>query len=93
MDRTAQASLPGAGLWDWRLDPRGRIFSQIIASAANRCRQRGLKTVLGGLRAGDLGWLSLMCENGVLDFADAIGLQDDLGCTARRPRGMAGDDS
>lgn len=65
------------GLWDWRLDPRGRNFSQILASAANRARQRGLKTVLGGLRAGDLGWLSLLCENGVVDFADAIGLQDE----------------
>jgi CDP-paratose 2-epimerase len=64
-------------LWDWRLDPRGRIFSQIVASAANRGRQRSLKTVLGGLQAGDLGWLSLLCENGVVDFADAIGLQDD----------------
>ncbi len=64
-------------LWDWRLDPRGRIFSQIVASAANRGRQRGLKTVLGGLSTGDLGWLSLLCENGVVDFADAIGLQED----------------
>jgi len=71
-------SEPGhPGLWDWRLDPRGRIFSQIIASAAYRCRQRGIKTVLGGLRAGDLSWLSLMGENGVIDFADAIGLRDD----------------
>ncbi len=66
-----------AGLWDWRLDPRGHIFSQIIASAAYRCRQKGLKTVLGGLRASDLGWLSLLCENGVVDFADAIGLRED----------------
>ncbi len=65
------------GLWDWRLDPRGHIFSQVIASAAYRCRQRGIKTVLGGLRTGDLGWLSLLCENGVVDFADAVGLQDD----------------
>ncbi len=65
-----------AGLWDWRLDPRGHIFSQIIASAAYRCRQRGIKTVLGGLRVSDLGWLSLLCENGVVDFADAIGLRE-----------------
>jgi CDP-paratose 2-epimerase len=71
-------SEPGRpGLWDWRLDPRGSIFSEILASAANRCRQRGIKIVLGRLRVGDLGWLSLMCENGVIDFADAIGLQED----------------
>ncbi len=66
-----------AGLWDWRLDPRGHIFSQIIASAAYRCRQRGIKTVLGGLPVSDLRWLSLLCENGVVDFADAIGLRED----------------
>jgi CDP-paratose 2-epimerase len=74
------------GIWDWRLDARGHIFSQVIASAAYRCRQRGLKTVLGGLRAGDLGWLSLLCENGVVDFADAIGLQDDPAEPVRRRR-------
>ena len=65
------------GLWDWRLDARGRVFSQILASAANRARQRGRKTVLGGLHTGDLGWLSLLCENGVMDFVDAVGLQED----------------
>ena len=77
------------GIWDWRLDPRGHIFSQVIASAAYRCRQRGIKTVLGGLRAGDLGWLSLLCENGVVDFADAIGLQDDPAAPLSRAAGMA----
>lgn len=75
------------GIWDWRLDPRGHIFSQVIASAAYRCRQRGIKTVLGGLRTGDLGWLSLLCENGVVDFADAVGLQDDPAAPLRRPSG------
>ncbi len=75
------------GAWDWRLDPRGHIFSQVIASAAYRCRQRGIKTVLGGLRTGDLGWLSLLCENGVVDFADAIGLQDDPAAPRSRSRG------
>ncbi len=75
------------GIWDWRLDPRGHIFSQVIASAAYRCRQRGIKTVLGGLRAGDLGWLSLLCENGAVDFADAVGLQDDPAAPLSRLRG------
>jgi CDP-paratose 2-epimerase len=75
------------GIWDWRLDPRGHIFSQVIASAAYRCRQRGIKTVLGGLRPGDLGWLSLLCENGVVDFADAIGLQDDPAAPRSGSRG------
>ncbi len=87
------------GLWDWRLDPRGHIFSQIIASAAYRCRQRGVKTILGGLRASDLGWLSLLCENGVVDFADAIGLREDppaslgeasWGAPHGNPKGWAG---
>jgi CDP-paratose 2-epimerase len=71
------------GLWDWRLDPRGHVFSQIVASAAYRCKQREIKTVLGGLRAGDLAWLSLMCENGVVDFADAIGLREDPAAPGR----------
>ncbi len=75
------------GIWDWRLDPRGHIFSQVIASAAYRCRQRGIKTVLGGLPTGDLGWLSLLCENGVVDFADAVGLQDDPAASLNCARG------
>jgi CDP-paratose 2-epimerase len=75
------------GIWDWRLDPRGHIFSQVIASAAYRCRQRGIKTALGGLRTGDLGWLSLLCENGVVDFADAVGLRDDPAAPLSRARG------
>jgi CDP-paratose 2-epimerase len=75
------------GIWDWRLDARGHIFSQVIASAAYRCRQRCIKTVLGGLRTGELGWLSLLCENGVVDFADAIGLQDDPAAPLSRPEG------
>jgi CDP-paratose 2-epimerase len=64
-----------AGLWDWRLDPRGRIFSEIVGSAAYRCRQRGIKTVLGGLHVADPTWLGLLCENGVIDFIDALGLR------------------
>jgi CDP-paratose 2-epimerase len=68
-------SEPGQrGLWDWRLDPRGRVFSEIIGSAAYRCRQRGIKTVLGGMSWADPAWLGLLCENGVIDFIDALGL-------------------
>ncbi len=67
------------GAWDWRLDPRGRIFSDIIGAAAYRCRQRGIRTVLGGVRPADLKWLGLLCENGVVDFVDAIGLHVSLG--------------
>lgn len=65
--------------WDWRLDPRGRIFSEIIGSAAYRCQQRGIGTVLGGVRPADLSWLGLLCENGVVDFVDAVGLHVSLG--------------
>jgi CDP-paratose 2-epimerase len=69
-------SEPGhRSLWDWRLDPRGRIFSEIIGSGAYRCRQRGVKTVLGGLTLADTTWLGLLCENGVIDFVDALGLR------------------
>jgi CDP-paratose 2-epimerase len=60
--------------WDWRLDPRGRVFSEIIGAAAYRCRQRGIQTALGNIRASDANWVNLLCENGVIDFADAIGL-------------------
>ncbi len=72
--------------WDWRLDPRGRIFSEIIGAAAYRCRQRGIRTVLGSIRPLDPNWVNLLCENGVVDFADVIGLHMVWGTG---PRGAA----
>jgi CDP-paratose 2-epimerase len=90
-DACAWIELPSepdhASVWDWRLDARGRIFSDIIGSAAYRCKQRGVRTVLGGLRATELNWLSLLCENGVTEFTDAIGLHTVLSTRAAETDG------
>jgi CDP-paratose 2-epimerase len=81
------SSEPGhRGLWDWRLDPRGRIFSEIIGSGAYRCRQHGVKTVLGDLPLAEPTWLGLLCENGVIDFIDALGLRVTAGGGRRDAR-------
>ncbi len=60
--------------WDWRLDPNWQIFSSMICMAAHWARQRGKKPVLAGMVQGDPNWLDLMCQRGVVQQVDAIGL-------------------
>ncbi len=60
--------------WDWTLDPDWRIFSEMIGMAAHWARQRGKKTVLGGMCPTDPNWLNLMCSRGTVDWIDALGL-------------------
>ena len=60
--------------WDWRLDPQWLIFSAMIGGAGYWARQRGKRTVLGGMCPSDPGWLALMAERGVLEHIDAVGL-------------------
>ena len=60
--------------WDHRLDPEWRIFEQMVQGAAHWVHRRGWKTVLGGLRPKDHHWLRMLCERGVLEHIDAIGL-------------------
>jgi CDP-paratose 2-epimerase len=60
--------------WDWRLDPEWNCFAEMIVMAAYWARQRGKKTVLGGMCPVDPNWLDLMCRRGVLENIDIVGI-------------------
>jgi CDP-paratose 2-epimerase len=60
--------------WDWRLDPSWRIFSEMIGRAAYWAQHSGKKTVLAGACPTDPSWLALMCERGVMQYIDAVGV-------------------
>ncbi|HSU67493.1 MAG TPA: NAD-dependent epimerase/dehydratase family protein [Tepidisphaeraceae bacterium] len=60
--------------WDVTLDPYWLKFSELIGAAAYWCRQRGKKTVLGGMSPIDPNWLRLMCERGLMPYIDAVGV-------------------
>lgn len=60
--------------WDWRMDPGWGVFCEMIAAAANWSRERGKKTVLGGMCPTDPGWLDILAANGVLEHIDAVGV-------------------
>jgi CDP-paratose 2-epimerase len=60
--------------WDWRLDPKWRIFSEMIGRAAYWAQHRGKKTLLAGMCPTDPHWLALMCERGVMRYIDAVGV-------------------
>jgi CDP-paratose 2-epimerase len=60
--------------WDWRLDPQWLTFSAMIGGAAYWARQRGKRTVLGGMCPSDPNWLALMAERGVLGYIDVVGI-------------------
>lgn len=60
--------------WDWRMDPQWVIFCEMIGGAACWCRQRGKKTVLGGMCPADRTWLDLLARRGVLEHIDAVGV-------------------
>lgn len=60
--------------WDVTLDPYWMKFSEMIGAAAYWARQRGKKTVLGGLSPIDPNWLRLMGERGLLPHVDAVGV-------------------
>lgn len=60
--------------WDVTLDPEWRVFSEMIGGAAYWARQRGKKTVLGGISPIDPNWLRLMQKRGVLNQMDAVGI-------------------
>ena len=60
--------------WDWRLDPQWLTFSQMAGGAAYWVKQRGKRTVLGGMYPSDPNWLAMMAERGVLGYIDAVGI-------------------
>jgi CDP-paratose 2-epimerase len=60
--------------WDWRLDPRWSIFSDMVGAAAHWARRRGKQTVLAGLCPTDPHWLEIMCERGIMQHIDVVGV-------------------
>jgi CDP-paratose 2-epimerase len=60
--------------WDWTLDPHWTKFGEMIGGAAYWARQRGKKTVLGGMSPVDPHWLCRMFELGLMEYIDAVGL-------------------
>jgi CDP-paratose 2-epimerase len=60
--------------WNTTLDPHWLIFCQMVGGAAHWARQRGKKTVLGASGPMDAQWVRLMCERGVMQYIDAVGI-------------------
>jgi len=60
--------------WDVTLDPYWFGFSTMAGGAAYWAKQRGKRTVLGGLNPIDPNWLRLMGERGLLQYIDAVGV-------------------
>ncbi|HVL38517.1 MAG TPA: GDP-mannose 4,6-dehydratase, partial [Fimbriimonadaceae bacterium] len=60
--------------YDWTLDPQWLRFCEMVGGAAYWSKQRGKKTVLGGMSPADPNWLSLMFERGLMQHIDAVGL-------------------
>ena len=60
--------------WNTTLDPQWLIFCEMVGGAAHWARQRGKKTVLGASGPMDAQWVGLMCERGVMQYIDAVGI-------------------
>lgn len=60
--------------WDCERDPHWTKFAATIKGAAHWARQRGKRTVLGGMSPVDQNWLNTMNRLGVLDYMDVVGL-------------------
>ena len=60
--------------WDVTLDPYWYKFSEMVGAAAYWTKQRGKRTVLGGMSPIDPNWLRLMGERGLLAHIDAVGV-------------------
>ncbi|ACM21584.1 NAD-dependent nucleoside-5'-diphosphate-sugar epimerase/dehydratase [Geotalea daltonii FRC-32] len=60
--------------WDWTLDPHWTKFGEMIGGAAYWMKQRGKKTILGGMSPVDGHWLCRMFELGVMEYIDIVGI-------------------
>jgi CDP-paratose 2-epimerase len=60
--------------YDFTIDPGWKLFCQMVGAAASRCKQKGKKTVLGGMSPVDPGWLQQMFSNGLMDNIDIVGI-------------------
>lgn len=76
--------------WDWHLDYDWHLFSAMIGAAAYWMHRRGKRTLLGGMCPADVNWLSLMCERGVIQHIDAVGLHAFPGTWQPHWKGWAG---
>jgi CDP-paratose 2-epimerase len=60
--------------YDFTLDYGWNKFAEMVGGAAYWCRQRGKKTLLGGMSPIDPNWLHTMFEHGVMQHIDAVGI-------------------
>ncbi len=61
--------------WKWWIDPDLRKERIAVLPACRICRERGIPVSVGGIGPENLTWLDLLCRNGVLAEADAVGLR------------------
>ena len=59
--------------YDYTLDKHWFTFAEMVGGAAYWAKQRGKKTVLGGMSPVDPNWLQLMFDRGVMQHIDAVG--------------------
>jgi CDP-paratose 2-epimerase len=60
--------------YDFTLDPDWNIFCEMVGSAASWAKQRGKKTVLGGMSPIDPNWLQHMFSKNLMPFIDVVGI-------------------
>ncbi|WP_018480103.1 GDP-mannose 4,6-dehydratase [Pontibacter roseus] len=60
--------------YDFTLDYGWNKFAEMVGGAAYWCKQRGKKTLLGGMSPIDPNWLHTMFERGVMQYIDAVGI-------------------
>ncbi|TGD80532.1 NAD-dependent epimerase/dehydratase family protein [Hymenobacter wooponensis] len=60
--------------YDFTLDYGWYKFAEMVGGAAYWAKQRGKKTVLGGMSPIDPNWLHVMFERGVMQYIDAVGI-------------------
>ncbi|MGB7784929.1 MAG: GDP-mannose 4,6-dehydratase [Salinimicrobium sp.] len=60
--------------YDYTLDYSWNKFAGMIGMAAHWAKEKGKKTLLGGMSPIDPNWLQMMIEQGVLENIDAVGI-------------------
>lgn len=60
--------------YDFTLDYSWNKFATMITMAANWAKERGKKTLLGGMSPIDPNWLKMMVDQGVIEKIDAVGI-------------------
>lgn len=60
--------------YDFTLDYGWYKFAEMVGGAAYWCKQRGKKTLLGGMSPIDPNFLHTMYERGVMQYIDAVGI-------------------